>query len=159
MRIKEIPLQRIKDIETGHRGLELRSLIVGGERASLLDQVASLESSNARLRGTIMMERVRADRRLETFANMTITRSGMTPEAIKELINRRVEEALAAYEATCAANALEAESQSQNGSDGYNRNGRNGNGGDGNSGDGNGGNGNGGNGNPNENNRDARPDV
>ncbi|GJY44868.1 putative reverse transcriptase domain-containing protein, partial [Tanacetum coccineum] len=74
--------------------------------------------------------------------NMTITRSGMTPEAIEELVNRRVEEALAAYEATRAANALEAESQSQNGSDGDN---------------GNGGNGNGGNGNPNENNRGARP--
>ncbi|GJW55830.1 putative reverse transcriptase domain-containing protein [Tanacetum coccineum] len=78
---------------------------------------------------------------------MTITRSGMTPEAIEELVNQRVEEALAAYKATRAANALEAESQSQNGSDGDNGNG----------GDGNGENGNGGNGNPNENNRDVRP--
>ncbi|GJY72024.1 reverse transcriptase domain-containing protein, partial [Tanacetum coccineum] len=84
--------------------------------------------------------------------NMTITHYGMTPEAIEELINRRVEEVLAAYEATRAANALEAESQSQNGSDGDNRNGRNGNGGDRN-----GGNGNGGNGNPNESARGARP--
>ncbi|GKF93129.1 hypothetical protein Tco_0279848, partial [Tanacetum coccineum] len=57
-------------------------------------------------------------------------------------VNRRVEEALAAYEATRAANALEAENQSQNGSDDDNGNGRNGNGG---------------NGNPNENNRDVRP--
>ncbi|GKA88505.1 hypothetical protein Tco_0810269 [Tanacetum coccineum] len=61
--------------------------------------------------------------------NMTITRSGMTPNVIKELVNRRVEEALAAYEATRSANALEAESQSQNGSDGNNGNGGNGNGG------------------------------
>ncbi|GKD39949.1 putative reverse transcriptase domain-containing protein, partial [Tanacetum coccineum] len=68
--------------------------------------------------------------------NMTITHSGMTPEAIEELVNRRVEEALAAYEATRAANALEAEN--------------------GNGGDGNGGNGNGRNGNLNENNRGAR---
>ncbi|GJZ45367.1 hypothetical protein Tco_0592963 [Tanacetum coccineum] len=45
----EIPLQRIEDIETGQRELEARSLIAGGERASLLDQVASLERSNARL--------------------------------------------------------------------------------------------------------------
>ncbi|GKF40952.1 hypothetical protein Tco_0124294, partial [Tanacetum coccineum] len=59
---------------------------------------------------------------------------------------------MAAYEVTCAANALEAENQSQNGSDGDN-----GNGGDRKGGDGNGENGNGGNGNPNENNRDARP--
>ncbi|GJR99865.1 reverse transcriptase domain-containing protein [Tanacetum coccineum] len=58
----EIPLQRIEDIETGQRELEARSLIDGGERASLLDQVASLERSNARLRGTMMMKRARADR-------------------------------------------------------------------------------------------------
>ncbi|GKC63503.1 putative reverse transcriptase domain-containing protein [Tanacetum coccineum] len=85
---------------------------------------------------------------------MTITRSGMTPEAIEELVNRHVEEALAAHEATRAANALEAENQSQNGRDGDN-----GNGGNGNSGNGNGGNGNGenGNGNPNENGRGDRP--
>ncbi|GJW34513.1 putative reverse transcriptase domain-containing protein [Tanacetum coccineum] len=79
--------------------------------------------------------------------NMTITRSGMTPEAIEELVNQRVEEVLAAYEATCAANALKAESQSQNGSDDDN----------GNVGIGNGRNGNGGNGNPNENDRGSRP--
>ncbi|GKC49309.1 putative reverse transcriptase domain-containing protein [Tanacetum coccineum] len=59
---------------------------------------------------------------------MTITRSGMTPKAIEELVNRRVEEALAAHEATHAANALEAENQSQNGSDGGNGNGGNGDG-------------------------------
>ncbi|GKF91075.1 hypothetical protein Tco_0274776, partial [Tanacetum coccineum] len=41
--------------------------------------------------------------------NMTITRSGMTPEAIEELVNRRVEEAMTAYEATRAANALKTE--------------------------------------------------
>ncbi|GJT46176.1 hypothetical protein Tco_0954891 [Tanacetum coccineum] len=93
----EIPLQRIEDIKTRQRELESRSLIVGGERASLLEQ------------------------------NMTITRSSMTLEEIEELVNRRVDEALNTYEATRAANALEAE------------------------------NGNGGNGNPNENNRGARP--
>ncbi|GJX29003.1 putative reverse transcriptase domain-containing protein [Tanacetum coccineum] len=78
---------------------------------------------------------------------MTITRSGTTPEAIEELVNRRVEEALAAHEATRAANALEDENQSQNDSDGDNGNGGNGNGE----------NGNGGNGNPNENGRGDRP--
>ncbi|GKC39126.1 hypothetical protein Tco_1051510 [Tanacetum coccineum] len=56
---------------------------------------------------------------------MTITRSGMTPEVIEELVNRRVEEALAAHEVTRAANALETKDQSQNGSDGDNGNGRN----------------------------------
>nr|GEV74691.1 hypothetical protein [Tanacetum cinerariifolium] len=62
--VMEIPLQRVEDIETGHRHLEVESLIVGGERSSLLDQVASLERSNTRLRGTLMMESVRADREL-----------------------------------------------------------------------------------------------
>ncbi|GKF77197.1 hypothetical protein Tco_0229667, partial [Tanacetum coccineum] len=65
---------------------------------------------------------------------ITITRSGMTPEAIKELINRRVEEALASHEETRD-----------------NGNGNNGNGDNGNGNNGNGENGNGGNGNPNEN--------
>ncbi|GJZ85971.1 putative reverse transcriptase domain-containing protein [Tanacetum coccineum] len=78
---------------------------------------------------------------------MTITRSGMTPKAYKELVNRHMEEALAAHEATRTANDLKAENQSHNGSDNDNGNG----------GDGNGENGNGGNGNPNENNRDTRP--
>ncbi|GKF77456.1 hypothetical protein Tco_0229926, partial [Tanacetum coccineum] len=71
---------------------------------------------------------------------------------IKELINRRVEEALDAYEEARDANALEAKNQSQNGSDGDN-----GNGGNGNGGNGDGGNGNGGNGNSNENGRGDRP--
>ncbi|GJU71352.1 reverse transcriptase domain-containing protein [Tanacetum coccineum] len=83
---------------------------------------------------------------------MTITRSGMTPEAIEELINQRVEEVLTAHEATRAANALEAENQSQNGNDSGNGNGDNGYGENGN-----GENGNGGNGNPNENGRGDRP--
>nr|GEU98191.1 reverse transcriptase domain-containing protein [Tanacetum cinerariifolium] len=58
----EIPLQRIEDIKTGQRELKARSLIAGAERASLLDQVVSLERSNMSLRGTMMMERARADR-------------------------------------------------------------------------------------------------
>ncbi|GJU78625.1 putative reverse transcriptase domain-containing protein, partial [Tanacetum coccineum] len=74
---------------------------------------------------------------------MTITRSGMTPEAIEELVNRRVEEALAVHEVTRATNALEAENQIQNGSDSDNGNGGNGNGENGN-------------GNPNENGRGSR---
>nr|GEU56236.1 monodehydroascorbate reductase [Tanacetum cinerariifolium] len=37
----EIPIQRIEDIKTGQRDLKARSLITGGERASLLEEVAS----------------------------------------------------------------------------------------------------------------------
>nr|GEW13043.1 hypothetical protein [Tanacetum cinerariifolium] len=78
-------------------------------------------------------------------------------EEIEELINRRVEEALAAYEVTRAANALEVESQSQNSSDDDNRNGGNRNGGNGNGKNGNSENGNGGNGNPHKKVKGARP--
>ncbi|GKB18108.1 putative reverse transcriptase domain-containing protein [Tanacetum coccineum] len=83
------------DADRGHvrrdrKKLESRVLIAGGERASLLEQ------------------------------NMATTHSGMTPKAIEELVNRRTEEALVAYEVTRATNALKAESQSQNGSDGDN---------------------------------------
>nr|GEX64018.1 hypothetical protein [Tanacetum cinerariifolium] len=85
------------------RELEARSLIAGRERASLLEQVTSLERSNTRLRGTVMMKSARADR---FWRHMNFIQK----------------EALASYEATLAANALEAESQSQNGSDGDNRN-------------------------------------
>nr|GEZ26689.1 reverse transcriptase domain-containing protein [Tanacetum cinerariifolium] len=196
----EIHRQRIEDIEMKQRELEVRNMIASGERASLLEQIASLERSNARLRGTMMMERARVDRSpaaimtssihatralvsfdanllpprkrfrdsispensveedIDTYVledieadatsvkvavdrdvevgidtcigmeNMTIARSGMTPKEIEELVNQRVKEALAAYEATRAANALEAKTQSQNGSDDDNGNGGNRNG-------------------------------
>ncbi|GKD69415.1 putative reverse transcriptase domain-containing protein [Tanacetum coccineum] len=53
---------------------------------------------------------------------MTITHSGMTPAAIKEIITQRVTEALVVQEANRAAR-LEAESQIQNGDEGNNNNG------------------------------------
>ncbi|GJY74686.1 reverse transcriptase domain-containing protein [Tanacetum coccineum] len=72
-------------------------------------------------------EKIKIDWRSRILITMTITRSGMTPEAIEELVNRCVEQAFASYEESCAANALEAENQSQNGSDSDNGNGGNGN--------------------------------
>ncbi|GJR26092.1 putative reverse transcriptase domain-containing protein [Tanacetum coccineum] len=65
---------------------------------------------------------------------MTITRSGMTPEAIEEMITRRVAEALAEQEANHNLGLI-VESESENGDDNENGNGggrRNGNGGRGN---------------------------
>ncbi|GKB48781.1 putative reverse transcriptase domain-containing protein [Tanacetum coccineum] len=185
----EIPVSRIADIETGQRQLEVGQLIAGGERDGLTDRVRSLVRENQKVRALLCNERDRVDslrhhmalsqeefrqvrrdrndtrrrlRRLESF--------GIPPlVSIEELVNRRMEEALAAYEETRAANALEAESQSQNGSDGDNGNGGNGNGRNrnggnrngenGNGGNGNGGNRNGRNGNPNENGRGDRPVV
>nr|GEY71720.1 hypothetical protein [Tanacetum cinerariifolium] len=135
-------------------GIDIPDGMLMPDAVERLKQVASLERSNVRLRGTMMMEIERADRmrfrRLETFALRRLEHDYHSfwydPEAIKELVNRRVEEALATYEATRAANALEAENQSQNGTDDDN----------GNVGNGNGKNGNSGNGNQNKNDRGAR---
>nr|GEU86638.1 putative reverse transcriptase domain-containing protein [Tanacetum cinerariifolium] len=125
------------DIETAQRQLEVGQLIASGERVGLSDRTRSLEHENLK--------------------NMTITCFGMTPEAIEELINRCVEEALAANEEARAANVLETNNQSQNGSDGNNGNGGNGNGRNRNGDNGNCGNGKGRNKNPNENGGGDRP--
>ncbi|GKB29989.1 hypothetical protein Tco_0869390, partial [Tanacetum coccineum] len=146
--VMEIPLQRIKDIETGHRVLEARSLIVGGKRAILLEQVASLERSNTRLRGTMIMKRARANRFWRGVSFMESELRQIHRFCYYDRMRfRRLE--------TFAARCLEHDYHSF--CDVDNGNGRNGNGGDGNGGYGNGGNGNGGNGNLNENNRRARP--
>ncbi|GKA95019.1 hypothetical protein Tco_0817057 [Tanacetum coccineum] len=57
----KILVDRIMEIEAGHRQLEVESLITSGERAGLLDRVVSLERSNTRLRDTLRMESVRVD--------------------------------------------------------------------------------------------------
>ncbi|GKB38219.1 putative reverse transcriptase domain-containing protein [Tanacetum coccineum] len=160
--MKEIPVDKITSIEIGQRQLEVDSVIASAERDGLSSCVMVLERSNMRLRETLRMESVRADRirrhlvfvedelrlicrsryyermkfrRFETF-NMTITCSGMTLVAIEEIIAQRVIEALAAQEANRAAR-LEAKNQSQNSDEGNNN-----------------GNGNGG---RNENNRNGNP--
>ncbi|GKC65712.1 reverse transcriptase domain-containing protein [Tanacetum coccineum] len=120
------------------RQLEAGQLMASEERAGLTDRVRRLG--------------------LENLKDMAITHSGMT--SIEELIAQRVAEALANCEASRAANALEAKSQSQKGSDGDNGNCGNGNGGNRNGGNGNGNHRDGGNkrnGNPNENGRGAMP--
>nr|GEX03839.1 hypothetical protein [Tanacetum cinerariifolium] len=93
--------------------LEGKEYIAGGERASLLEHVASLERSNARIRDTMMMERARADRfqrhmrfieselrqirrfcyydmmrfrRLETFAAINLN----TPALFLQLVDERL---------------------------------------------------------------------
>ncbi|GJY17023.1 putative reverse transcriptase domain-containing protein [Tanacetum coccineum] len=151
------------DIEDG---IEDGQLMAIKERAGLTDRIRRLGRENLRVRALFCIERDRVDslrhhmvllqeefcqirkdrddarkrlRRLESFVER------VTPEAIEELIAQRVAKSLANYEATCAANALKTENQSQNGSDGDNGNGGNGDGG------------NNGNGNPNENGIGAMP--
>ncbi|GJZ91671.1 putative reverse transcriptase domain-containing protein [Tanacetum coccineum] len=136
-----VDVEVVADIEFNmiglHGVLETISKIVG-ER----DRIDSIRWHTALLQEEFRQVRRDCDdtrRRLRWLeSKITITRSGMTPEAIEELINRRVEEALAAYEATRAANALQAENQSQNGSADDNGNGSNRNGGNGNAGNKNG---------------------
>ncbi|GKE47045.1 hypothetical protein Tco_1478303, partial [Tanacetum coccineum] len=149
--MSEVRIDRITKIKTTQIQLETSQLVASGERASLVERIGSLRLEYLKEEfHHVRMDRDDTRRRLRR--KMTITRSGMTPEAIEELINRRVEETLAAHEATRAANALEAENQSQNGSDSDN-----GNGGNRDGENVNGENGNGGNGNPNENGRGDRP--
>ncbi|GJX99742.1 putative reverse transcriptase domain-containing protein [Tanacetum coccineum] len=87
--MSEVCIDRIVEIETAQKILEADQLIARGQRLVKSRGMTSLRT-------------------------MTITRSGMTPEAIEELVNRRVEEALAAHEVTRAANALRTENQNQN---------------------------------------------
>ncbi|GJU16903.1 retrotransposon protein, putative, ty3-gypsy subclass [Tanacetum coccineum] len=172
--MSEVRIDRITNIETTQRQLETSQMVAKGEQASLVKRIGSLRLEYLKVRAMLSIERDRIDsihwhialsqeefyqvcrdrddtrRRLRR--TMTITNSGMTPEAIEELINRCMEEALDAHEVTRAANALEAENQSQNSSDSDN-----GNGGNGDCENGNAENGNGGNGNPNENGRGDRP--
>ncbi|GJT78129.1 hypothetical protein Tco_1044854 [Tanacetum coccineum] len=146
--MSEVHIDRITEIETTQRQLETSQLVASGERASFVERIRSLRLEYLKVRAMLSIERYQIDslrwhmelsqeefrqvrrdrddtrrrlRRLES--TMTITHSGMTPEAIEELVNRRVEEALTAYEEARAANALEAENQSQNGSDDDNGNG------------------------------------
>nr|GEV01632.1 hypothetical protein [Tanacetum cinerariifolium] len=127
-----IAMERLEQLEAGQ-------LIARGERAGLSDRTRSLEWENLKVQALLSIERDRVDSLRRHMAlsqeefcqNMTITLSGMTPEAIEELSNRRVEEALAGYEEVRVANALEAENQSQNDND-DNGNGENGNGDNGN---------------------------
>ncbi|GKB40669.1 hypothetical protein Tco_0885611 [Tanacetum coccineum] len=118
---------RIIRIDTCSEELVTAMLDIERDRANNLRLHMSLSHEEFR-----QVRRDRDDTRGRLRRTMTITHSGMTPEAIEELVNRRVEEALAAHEATRVANALETKNQSKNGSDGDNGNGRNGNGRNGN---------------------------
>ncbi|GKB95280.1 hypothetical protein Tco_0981417, partial [Tanacetum coccineum] len=60
--MRDIHVDRIASIETGHRQLEADSVIASAERAGLSSRVAVLERSNTRLRETLRVESVRADR-------------------------------------------------------------------------------------------------
>nr|GEV14392.1 reverse transcriptase domain-containing protein [Tanacetum cinerariifolium] len=103
------------DVVNRERELEARSLIAGRER-----KLVYLSKLRPWRGATYIPYRI-LSRAMSCVYIMTITHSGMTPEAIKELINQQVAEALATYEANRAAE-LAVESQSQNGDDNDNEN-------------------------------------
>ncbi|GJY51427.1 hypothetical protein Tco_0442274 [Tanacetum coccineum] len=94
----EVRIDRIIGIETVQRRFEADQLIARGERAIMIERIESLRLENLKEE----FRQVRRDRddtrgrlrRLES--TMTNTRSGMTPAAIEEMINQRVDAALEA---------------------------------------------------------------
>ncbi|GKA69644.1 putative reverse transcriptase domain-containing protein [Tanacetum coccineum] len=103
-------------IETVQRRLEADQLIARGERAGMIERIESLRLENLKVRAMLDIERDRVNslrlhmslsqeefrqvRRDDTRGRfrrtMTNTRSGMTPAAIEEMINQRVDAALEA---------------------------------------------------------------
>nr|GEU46575.1 hypothetical protein [Tanacetum cinerariifolium] len=95
----EVHIDTIVGIETTQRQLEADQLIASEERARMTERIKSLRLENLKIR--VDRDDIRRKlRRLESFAErpMTNTRSGMTPAAIEEMINRSVAEALEAHE-------------------------------------------------------------
>nr|GFA57007.1 hypothetical protein [Tanacetum cinerariifolium] len=108
--MSEVRMDRIVGIETTQRQLEADQMIASRERASMAESIRSLRSENLKIRDDrddlwMSLRRLEsfAERRLDsphslTVITMTNTRSGMTPTAIEEMINRHVTEALEAHE-------------------------------------------------------------
>nr|GEW42676.1 reverse transcriptase domain-containing protein [Tanacetum cinerariifolium] len=115
----EILVWRITDIKEDERAQEIRALADETEMTRLRERVSMLKGSNMILRGDLAEERERADS--IGRQTVTITRSEMTPEAIEEMITRRVAEALAEQEASRNLGPI-VESESENKDDNKNRN-------------------------------------
>ncbi|GJT59171.1 putative reverse transcriptase domain-containing protein [Tanacetum coccineum] len=141
----EIPFHRVRVIESVQRDQGHRIVATSQQSASMSESIGTLKRDNMRLGGMLGFERQRVDRLWRSMSTMpTATRSGMTQDAIKELITKRVEEGLQAYDA--AKNpGTEIEMENEQQEDNVEVNGNNGNS-----------NGNG-NGNPNVNNGGVVP--
>nr|GEW47050.1 putative reverse transcriptase domain-containing protein [Tanacetum cinerariifolium] len=141
----EVPLDRITEFETSQRHVKAGQLVARGERAGLVDRVRSLGRENLRVRALLCIKRDRVDslRRYMALSQkdfcqirrdhddtqmrlrrtMTNTRSGMTPVTIKEMINRRIAEALETREANRKIGLGNGNDEGGNGNRGGNRNG------------------------------------
>ncbi|GKA60291.1 hypothetical protein Tco_0759698 [Tanacetum coccineum] len=119
--MSDVRIDRIVGIKTVQRWLEADQLIARGQRAGMTKRIESLRLENLKVRAMLDIEKDRVNslrlhmslsqeefrqvhrdhndtrgrlKRLES--TMTNTRSGMTPVAIKEMINQRVDAALEA---------------------------------------------------------------
>ncbi|GJU50986.1 putative reverse transcriptase domain-containing protein [Tanacetum coccineum] len=133
--MSEVRIDRITEIETTQRQLETSQLIASGERASLVKRIGSLRMEYLKVRAMLDIERDRVDSLRwhmalshEEFRQVRMDRDDTRRRLrrLESFVERRLE-TLAAFEKACAANALEAGNQSQNGSDDDNGNGGNGN--------------------------------
>ncbi|GJW17802.1 hypothetical protein Tco_0025238 [Tanacetum coccineum] len=120
--MSEVRINRIIGIEIAQSRLEDDQLVASRDRARMAKRIYSLRLENLKVRAMLDIKRDRVnilrlhmslsqeefrhirrdhdDTRGKRRRTKTITRSGMTPEAIEELVNQRVEEALAVHEAT-----------------------------------------------------------
>ncbi|GKB98261.1 hypothetical protein Tco_0984398 [Tanacetum coccineum] len=95
----EIPVKRIAVIEGAQRSSGYALIVASEQRVELLDRTGTLERDNMRLKGMLGVKRQRVDCLWRSMSTMSTTRSGVTIEAIKEMIARRVAEALENYDA------------------------------------------------------------
>ncbi|GKD82550.1 hypothetical protein Tco_1349389, partial [Tanacetum coccineum] len=116
--MSEVRIDRIIEIETIQRRLEADQLMARGQRVGMIERIDSLRLENLKVRAMLDIERdrvnslrlymslsqeefrqVRRDRddtRGRLRRTTTNTRSGITPVAIEEMINQRVDAALEA---------------------------------------------------------------
>nr|GEV19383.1 retrovirus-related Pol polyprotein from transposon TNT 1-94 [Tanacetum cinerariifolium] len=132
----ETYVQRFTDIKEDHRVQEVRALADERKMTHMRERISVLDGSNMRLISALAEERRRADSVWRRMGTLTIIRSGVTPEAIDEMITRRLAKALAEQEANSNVGPI-IKSESENRDANKNGNGRrhrNGNGGRGNGG-------------------------
>nr|GEZ74441.1 putative reverse transcriptase domain-containing protein [Tanacetum cinerariifolium] len=94
--MSEVRVDRIVRFETTQRQLKVDQMITSKERAGMAESIRSLRSKNLTVCALLCIERDHVDS-LRLYMSrsqeetMTNTRSGMTPAAIEEMINRRGE--------------------------------------------------------------------
>ncbi|GKC10777.1 hypothetical protein Tco_1007559, partial [Tanacetum coccineum] len=96
----KIPAHQIQVIESVQRDQGHRIVATSQQSATMSERIGTLERDNVRLRGILDVERQRVYHlRHSMSTTRTTTHSRMTQDAINELVTKRMEEALKAYDA------------------------------------------------------------